>query len=63
MSERDKIRQPSRVIVGHCPACNLVLVVENEYEVWPWVVCRCGWGGGTDEIWNRVRYERGAVEA
>lgn len=55
---RGHVRQPARVIVGHCSACWRVLVVENEYEVWPYVVCECGWHGGTDEIANRIRYER-----
>jgi len=55
----DEIRQPSRVIVGHCPACRLVLVVENEYGVWPYVECACGWQGDTQAIENRARYERG----
>jgi hypothetical protein len=53
------IRQPKRVIVGHCPECGEVLVIENGGEVWPYVDCVCGWGGTTQEVANRARYERG----
>lgn len=59
MSERDKTHTPARVIVGHCPDCRGVLVVENNYEVWPLVYCCCGWVGATDKVENRARYERG----
>lgn len=62
MHDLTPIRQPARVIVGHCPDCAAVLVVENNYEVWPLVRCRCGWGGDTHAISNRTRYEPGAVE-
>ncbi len=61
MTEQERISQPARVIVGHCPDCRNVLVVANEYEVWPWVRCSCGWGGDTQAIENRARYERGGV--
>lgn len=56
-----RIRQPARVIVGHCPRCSLVLVVENFGEVWPYVECSCGWHGDTLAIVNRARFERGGV--
>jgi len=52
------ILQPSRVIVGYCPKCRRVLVVTNEYESWPYVECSCGWSGATDEIADRMRFER-----
>jgi hypothetical protein len=55
------ISQPARVIVGHCPACALVLVVQNGGETWPYVECSCGWAGATDAIANRARFERGGV--
>lgn len=55
--ERDKTRQPARVLVGHCPECRDALVVENNYEVWPLVYCRCGWVGPTTDVENRARYE------
>ena len=58
MAERS-IRQPARVIVGHCPECRAVLVIENNYEVWPYVECSCGWHGDTQAVDNRARYERG----
>lgn len=57
MSEQDNIRQPYRVIVGHCPKCLRVLVVENHYETWPLVRCKCEWEGTTTQIHNAVRYE------
>lgn len=56
------VRQPARVIVGHCPDCSQVLVVENNFEGWPWIECRCGWGGDTQEVANRVRFSQGEVE-
>ena len=52
------IYQPARAIVGNCPVCGDVLVVLNNYETWPWVVCRCSWGGTTHAIANRQRIER-----
>lgn len=64
MSEQDKIRQPARVIVGHCPACRAVLVIENNYEVWPYIRCGgCEWHGDTLAVANSVRYERDGVVA
>ena len=57
------ILQPARVIVGHCPACSAVLVVQNNYETWPYVQCRCGWGGTTHEVANRVRFGTGGVQS
>ena len=60
MTDR-RITQPARVIVGHCPECRKVLVVANDYEVWPLVRCACEWAGGADEIANRARYERQGV--
>jgi hypothetical protein len=61
MSESEKIRQPYRVVVGHCPKCERVLVVENSYEVWPLVVCKCGWEGATTAIDHAARYEHDGV--
>lgn len=53
--------QPSRMVAGHCPDCGAVVCIFNEYGVWPPVVCKCGWAGGTTEIVNHVRLERGSV--
>ena len=53
------IRQPERVIVGTCPSCVRVLVVENNHEVWPYVECACGWGGATTDIANKRRFQHG----
>ncbi len=57
----EKTRQPSRVVVGHCPECSRVIVIENEYDVWPPATCVCGWADSTGAIANRVRYERDGV--
>lgn len=61
MTPRRGIRQPLRVIVGHCPECERVIVVENDGGVWPYVVCSCEWHGDTSAIVNRARFERGGV--
>jgi len=58
-SQEEPTRQPARVIVGHCPSCKEVVVIFNNYETWPYVTCKCGWGGGTTAIANRTRLERG----
>lgn len=58
MSKPKEIFQPSRCIVGYCPDCRAVIIVTNEYGVWPYVVCKCGWQGSTQAIDNRARYER-----
>ena len=63
MNESEPILQPYRVIVGHCPACNSVLVVLNNYETWPPVRCQCGWVGGTQGVANRTHYEQGGVRS
>lgn len=55
------IEQPARVIIGHCPECGKVLIVTNNYEVWPLVECHCGWISDTQAIKNRARYERGGI--
>ena len=55
--------QPPRVIVGHCPDCGAVLVVENWHESWPLVECECSWTGATTSIANRARYESGGTVA
>lgn len=47
-----------RVIVGHCPECNAVLVVFNDNESWPLVGCACGWRGGTTEVAGYMRRTR-----
>lgn len=55
-------RQPERVLVGHCPNCMRVVVIENHYETWPLATCQCGWfgwGGGTNGVKNGKLYERG----
>jgi len=59
VSERDNIHQPARVIVGHCPECLRVVVIENNHEAWPAVQCQCGWGGATTQLRNKRRHERG----
>lgn len=51
-------RQPERVLVGHCPECGRVVVVENHHESWPLVTCACGWRDGTTAIRNGRLYER-----
>ena len=55
--------QPARVVVGHCPECHEVIVIFNNYEVWPPAVCKCGWGGATTSIEHYARFERGGVES
>ena len=57
----NETRQPERVLLGHCPVCGRVVVVENHHEVWPLVNCRCGWDGATDEIADYVRYENHGI--
>lgn len=47
-----------RVIVGHCPECNAVLVVFNDHESWPLVACACGWRGATSEVAGYMRRTR-----
>ncbi len=53
--------QPARVIAGHCPKCSEVVVVFNNHESWPPVVCKCGWGGGTNQVMHYIRLERAGV--
>jgi hypothetical protein len=38
-------RQPARALVGNCPTCGALIIVENNGETWPLVTCRCGWRG------------------
>ena len=52
-------RQPARVLVGHCPECQRVVLVENNRETWPLVECKCGWRGGTSAVARGVRVEEG----
>lgn len=52
-------RQPERVLLGHCPECKRVVVVENNLETWPLVECACGWAGSTQDVEHRQRYDRG----
>jgi hypothetical protein len=35
-----------------------VLIVMNDYEVWPLVMCHCGWAGGTGALLNYHRVVR-----
>lgn len=49
--------QPARVVAGHCPWCLRVVVVFNNYECWPAVVCECGWKGPTFAIANHTRLD------
>lgn len=51
--------QPERVIVGHCPTCERVVVLFNNRETWALVVCACGWAGDTTSVKNRQRLDRG----
>jgi hypothetical protein len=53
------VHQPERAIVGHCPACLRVVMIENNHEVWPPIRCECGWHGDTTELRNKRRFERG----
>lgn len=55
----EQTHQPSRIIVGHCPECKEVVVLFNNYEVWPLFKCKCGWKGSTDAVDNKTRLERG----
>lgn len=54
-------RQPERVIVGFCPKCKSVVLVENHHEMWPLANCHCGWTGTTMEIARRQRFENGGL--
>lgn len=54
-------RQPSRALVGHCPACGRVCIVENDYESWPLVTCKCGETMGTTALANARVLERDFV--
>lgn len=58
MSDTDRVYQPDRVIVGHCPHCGRVVVVHNDHEVWPYINCECGQAYSTTEIDNVHRVER-----
>lgn len=57
----DETQQPTRVLVGHCPECGRVCVVENDYRSWPLVHCACGWTGATTGVRNGHLYERDGV--
>lgn len=60
--ERDpRVLQPSRVIVGHCPACARVIVITNEFESWPYVECVCSFKLDTTSIAHHARFEREGV--
>lgn len=52
-------QQAERVIVGHCPKCDRVLVLLNNHEQWALFRCECGWAGATTGIKNRHRLDRG----
>ena len=54
-----RILSARRVIVGVCQHCSLLVVVLNDGEAWPYVVCAaCGEVvGATTEIRNRYRFD------
>ena len=60
---RDPIRQPVRALVGNCPECGRVVVVENNGESWPWLTCECGGQGDTGWLEGGTFYERVEVSA
>jgi endogenous inhibitor of DNA gyrase (YacG/DUF329 family) len=55
--EAKKTEQPARILVGHCPQCGDPVLIQNNFEMWPLVYCRCGFVGDTWSIVNRVRIE------
>lgn len=59
--DADKVLQPERAIIGLCPSCRALLIVCNWFEVWPYVLCECGWSGATTQIEDRGRYEKGGA--
>lgn len=61
MAKEEPTHQPARVVVGHCPKCLEVCVIFNNYEAWPPFVCKCGQGGATTQLLNKVRHERKGV--
>lgn len=62
-AEREKLRiyQAERVVVGHCPSCSRVVVLLNDREVWAPAICGCGWAGGSTDLLNHIRHERGGI--
>lgn len=57
MAEQETL-QAERVVAGNCPTCGRVVIIPNNYEVWPLVKCSCGAIFPTTAISNRVRVER-----
>lgn len=55
------VHNPSRVVAGHCPKCESVVVILNDHEVWDLATCPCGWADGTTALVNHVRLERGLL--
>lgn len=49
---------PPRVVVGHCPDCEGVIVVLNSAGVWPLVHCACGYISDLFGLRNRVLFTR-----
>lgn len=58
MAPEQPTHQPERVVAGNCPDCGRVCVVFNNHEVWPLVVCCCGWTGATTDVRRHTRLER-----
>jgi hypothetical protein len=56
----ERQRTPARVLVGNCPACLRVIVIENNYEAWPLASCSCGWLDGTSAVLYGRVYQRDA---
>lgn len=58
-SERESMRiyTPRRAVYGWCPECGTLLVIHNDYEVWPLAICSCGWADGTTALVDHTRIE------
>lgn len=61
MASDGKVVQSERVMVGWCPNCRRVVVVLNNYEVWPLVDCACGAQYPTTLLIGAVRYCRDEI--
>jgi len=62
MTDDERQTQPSRMLVGFCPAhdCDRIIAVTNHGETWPLLTCACGWHGGTNALDQWALYARGA---